>query len=498
MLREHRNLQTPLKQQFWQILPAVILLRLPLLLLPGAGRDEALYWYWAHHFELAYSPLLQIAIRLFEWLPLPDIWAIRLVSLVASGCSLWLLEQLLIRRKIKDVQRRWLLLALAVAPWQTYAGAILHPDMLLLATLLAFVYFSEKQGFTLAAISAGLAIWAKPSGILVIAIAILYWLVIDSNTSKLRIKRILLTLGTALPVAISANWQMVQGVLEFGKIGDQVSLLHVLPIQLLGIVVLGGPAMVYVAWRTITPFVSFFHRIFSEITQVQSLRWTLPMVISTAFFAAFGGAILITGQIKANWMLPAFVTLLLLWQNEFPIPWLKRLTLASLVLSIGFGLGFQLPGFAATIENRFPILGTSYSVQAGDHEARVSATSSWANRVQEYQALQPFAADVVQQWRANQPTQFPEWILSDDYGLATQLVFAWQQPQIPIFITGDLLFKHRLPENNSAIFKKPGLELTVLNESRINFPQLQEILTPIPLPHPYASGFVQLHFLSVN
>ena len=240
MLREHRNLQPPLKQQFWQILPAVILLRLPLLLLPGAGRDEALYWYWAHHFELAYSPLLQIAIRLFEWLPLPDIWAIRLVSLVASGCSLWLLEQLLIRRKIKDVQRRWLLLALAVAPWQTYAGAILHPDMLLLATLLAFVYFSEKQGFTLAAISAGLAIWAKPSGILVIAIAILYWLVIDSNTSKLRIKRILLTLGTALPVAISANWQMVQGVLEFGKIGDQVSLLHVLPIQLLGIVVLGG------------------------------------------------------------------------------------------------------------------------------------------------------------------------------------------------------------------------------------------------------------------
>ncbi|MCB0265314.1 MAG: glycosyltransferase family 39 protein, partial [Calditrichaeota bacterium] len=187
MLREHRNLQTPLKQQFWQILPAVILLRLPLLLLPGAGRDEALYWYWAHHFELAYSPLLQIAIRLFEWLPLPDIWAIRLVSLVASGCSLWLLEQLLIRRKIKDVQRRWLLLALAVAPWQTYAGAILHPDMLLLATLLAFVYFSEKQGFTLAAISAGLAIWAKPSGILVIAIAIIYWLVIDSNTSKLRI-----------------------------------------------------------------------------------------------------------------------------------------------------------------------------------------------------------------------------------------------------------------------------------------------------------------------
>ncbi|MEZ4764364.1 MAG: hypothetical protein R3C26_14650 [Calditrichia bacterium] len=47
--------------------------------------------------------------------------------------------------------------------------------------------------------------------------------------------------------------------------------------------------------------------------------------------------------------------------------------------------------------------------------------------------------------------------MSDDYGLATQLVFAWQQPQIPIFITGDLLFKHRLPEIITQ-FSKTGFK----------------------------------------
>ena len=47
------------------------ILRLFFLMLPGPGRDEAIYHYWAFHPEPAYSPLMQLAIRLFDLLRSP-------------------------------------------------------------------------------------------------------------------------------------------------------------------------------------------------------------------------------------------------------------------------------------------------------------------------------------------------------------------------------------------------------------------------------------------
>ncbi len=59
------------------VLSAVILMRLPLWLLPGPGRDEAAYHYWALHLEPPFAPLVQAVVAVFDLFEPFSLWSVR-------------------------------------------------------------------------------------------------------------------------------------------------------------------------------------------------------------------------------------------------------------------------------------------------------------------------------------------------------------------------------------------------------------------------------------
>lgn len=79
---------------------AALAIRMPLLFLPTPGRDEAAYFYWSRHFEPAYSFLMQVIVRVFQWLPVPDLFAMRLPALLMGILVIFWLDKLLLLRGV--------------------------------------------------------------------------------------------------------------------------------------------------------------------------------------------------------------------------------------------------------------------------------------------------------------------------------------------------------------------------------------------------------------
>ena len=209
----------------WLMLaPAALLLRLPLMLLPAAGRDEAAYYYWAYHNELAYSPLLQMAVWCADQLAfLPPTVRLRLPSLIGGILVLYVFDRLLV---VRGVSRggRWLAIsALAFTPWQAYAGAILHPDNLLLLFMFLTVLWARRGLLVPLALAAAAALWAKPTGLLVAVGAMLFLLfeMRPARTRPLIATAILIILS--LPVLLAFRPEMVTAMSEFGQIGGGLS-----------------------------------------------------------------------------------------------------------------------------------------------------------------------------------------------------------------------------------------------------------------------------------
>jgi hypothetical protein len=74
-------------------------------------------------------------------------------------------------------------------------------------------------------------------------------------------------------------------------------------------------------------------------------------------------------------------------------------------------------------------------------EARISATRTWAQRFREYQPMDHFTEGVARSWRAHCACEAPPaWIVSDDYGLAAQLAYAWDGATPRLCVPADPLF----------------------------------------------------------
>jgi|GEM_PF-5996436 len=420
-----------------------LLLRLPLILLPGAGRDEATYAYWAEHPELAYSPLLQLFVKLFSWTPLPDTVQLRFPSIIAGTLAILLLYRFLQHLQVNSLSRIAAVSALAFSPWMIYAGSILHPDMLLLSCILTFLIAAFEGKMLLASIFAGLAFWAKLSGLVVLPAAA-YMLWQNRGRSGLILMASCIVLALLIGAILSQlQPDLIMAIAEFGRMDPSIGVLKALLIQFGYILLLGGPAI----------FLGFMagiwqHREISEDYQrITNLQRYSTLVIF-AVFAAFGLAMIVTQQVKGNWLLPA---LLLLWPATRPKLFRPALIL-SLLCSIFIIIVFAFPGIVRDMEERLPLFEASYSIQAGTREARVSPTRSWSERSKEYQDLSEFANLLSEKV----DVQKADWLMCDDYGLAAQLIREWGRPDMQMVIPGDRLF-YRSEEqltNNKAL--EPG------------------------------------------
>lgn len=468
------------------LLALFVSLRLPLWLLPGPGRDEAAYHYWAHHPEPAFAPLLQLAVRVFE-LPFgPSLLALR-APVILLGLLLPLLHDLHLRRNRAPGSTRFFHAALLmVTPWQCFAGSILHPDAFLTAALLGLVLAARDGRVLLTAMFAALAAWSKPTGLLVLPIAA--WLLgkLDSDRPRRVFAARALVAAAALPFLTAVDPRLLDGIGQFGRVADDVSPARRVTTWLVGLLFLAGPVLPLLAG------VGIRERLRALRQGAPPLRREAHAVLSVSILliAVFCGAALFRGQFKGNWLLPAFVLLLPTHGQASPtVPVrLHRVLLGAglsltLLASILQATVLSNPRLAGELEARFAWAAHtvgSYSVQAGAREAEVSAASTWAERFAEYGDAREFARDVEFAWRrasapgadearkrgldsdgetgerigmekapgAAPPASGPGFsdtgalrcLISDDYGLAMQLHWYLGHDRIRVALPADGVF----------------------------------------------------------
>lgn len=455
-----------------------LLLRWPLLILPAPGRDEAAYHYWSTNPEPAYAVLLQALLWFADILPLPSLVTLRLPSVLAGLLVLYLFDRLLLYRNLDPRQRLFALLALALTPWQTYTGSIVHPDNLKLAALLAFVLAVVHKRPWLAALAAGLAVLAKPSGLLVLAVGIIFFAVEHLRHGSLPDRRhALLAVAIAAPAIVTLQPAMIGAISEYGRLDPELGFAQTITFSIMPAVLFGGPLLLLAA-----AYGLYHYAVERKATGSFGIERRLILLLALAFLLVFGGAALLRGQIKANWLLPALV---LLWPPRLPRIAAGTALVVTLMLSVAMVAVLHKPDFMDSIEQRVRSFADSYSLQAGERETRYPGIDTWSKRLREYQPVDGFATTLLASWQqASGQTAPPSWLVSDDYGLAAQVIFAWRQQRnnLPtrMVIPADGIFVGTMPAATTNELDGGVLILAVQQPPG-------EVWTRLPTPSPLLS-----------
>ena len=234
----------------------------------------------------------------------------------------------------------------------------------------------------------------------------------------------LLHLLLVSPILISLQPELLQGIAEFGRVAEGQSIWESLLLQLGGIFFLAPFGLPFAA------YLGLKERLGKEGASFRTdPEQMATLLVAGTMLLAFSGAILTSGQVKGNWILPALVILWPAVTRLGPHPLFSIGLPVSIIVSVSMTFAFANPPAMSWIEDRLPMIRDSYSFQAGMREARVSASRSWTHRFSEYQAIDNFADAVMNRWQ-NGANGKPAWIVSDDYGLAAKLIFALDDPEL--------------------------------------------------------------------
>ncbi len=271
-----------------------------------------------------------------------------------------------------DYRFRFLALVLfAFSPWQSNFGVMLNPDNFLLAAILLFLISIIKERYLLAAVFAGLAVLAKPTGVLIMPAAWYVFFISENLSLSRKWFYVMISLIFSTPVILSMKSEMLNAILEFGKMDQSISSPEALLLQLLLLIAGGGPLLVFYAIAGLKQ--KLRRQILSEHLNLEN-RATLA--ISIFMFLFYGAALIFNSQVKYNWLLPAVV---IFWPNNLA-PLKKAILVPGIVLSIGLGV-FQnvvkmKPKIITVAENAIPELRSTFTLKGGIREDRVSASHS--------------------------------------------------------------------------------------------------------------------------
>lgn len=371
---------------------AAFVMRLVLVLLPELGRDEAVYLYWTHHPRPDYAPLFQLQIllaRLISDAP----WFLRSTQVIFAGTSVWLFGQWLRERGTVPCAGA---AAIATMPWLVFAGGVLHPDGLFVTGLLVFALGLERKSAWPVAAGAAIAAGAKLTGLVALGVALI-WLARRRAWGPFLLAAVVALALTSLlePATFGAARDFARierGILfRFGLLFIEAALI--------GGVLLANP------------------------------RWRRGPVALTGLLlvGGFGLAAIVTGQVKANWILPG---LLLLWSGSMPRAVLVGFAFVATLLSGAMVAGYASPRLAGSAEAAVGRFLPAYSTTAGAREGRVASADSWADY------LAGFHSRI--EWPI--PSGACDEIISDDYGIACRLALACPSGVPAVVVPGDPLF----------------------------------------------------------
>jgi hypothetical protein len=458
------------------ILALALLMRGPLWTSSGPGRDEAAYHYWAHHPEPGFAPLVQAAVRFFEFSGSCSLLSLRAPVILLGILVLFLNDRRLLGSEASRASRLLALAVLAFTPWQSFVGSILHPDNFLLAAVLAFMIAAQRQRVFLMVLATWAAVLAKPTGVLMVPVA--WWLVGRVITARLLL--VLIPVGLFLTMDLN----LISGISEFGRLSDTLTPLSRLETGGWNLLYLGGPLLLAL------PVIGARQRwvlMRGKPGGDGALEARASLVTAGVFLAFFLAAALMRSQFKGNWMLPAFV---LLWPLHLPA-WPRPVWVIGLALTIMGGLGqaaiFRDPGLLETADQALADIrpGQKYSVHAGVREAQVSSSLTWKQHLLQYGDISPFCRQLAADWDSQAGTSQPlNWIVSDDYGLAAQVVWYLDRPDVRIVIPDDGIFYRTV----AAFLESPdpgGVMVLPVRKSPEKIWDELVIIGPLPpLTHP--------------
>ncbi|MDQ7064938.1 MAG: hypothetical protein Q9P90_11940, partial [candidate division KSB1 bacterium] len=257
----------------------------------------------------------------------------------------------------------------------------------------------------------------------------------------------------ASPVWLSLRPTMLAALSEFGRLPASMSPALMAGLGFGAVALLGGFLLPMAA-------INGMQRVLRGWRRRSRMAESLPaLALAGALLLVFLGAAVFNRQIKGNWILPALVLLAI--AGRWPMPrWAPWLVSAQLLVCVAMGWVMRHPPAIERLEGRFAGLAAWYAHQAGERDARLSLVRSWHQRMAEYRSLQPLATELLDalEREFGRPVR-PQWIVSDDYGLAAQLAFYWRAWSPRIIVPGDGLLVRSMPPPETE--RLPGESVVV-------------------------------------
>ncbi len=449
MLRSIRFLLTlaPLNTWGWSgLLVAISLIKLWSVTGVELGKDEAAYWYWSQHLDATYALVPFALIGLGHALYPGSEVVLRALSVGAGLAAAFLLYRLCRLHGLAPTSSRWATAAFVASHWIWHNSSFLHPDaFLVLFWLLALVFarLAQQQPqplyFAAMGVAAGLALLSKYSGALLMA-GLGLWLVLKLPKGHCRG---LLWYGIpAFLVSVPLLWaQWRTGFFlpatlgSLSRIADQVT--WRLPLFLVDPLLFVSPLLLWLLYRSFGAGLRQWHH-------PTGRPWHPGLITGLVVLGAFGFFALAKGQIKGNWILPAFLGL---WPRAFaalpaqgPRPRLLIvLLLTSLLHSLPVAWALRHPEDLGKLGSLLAPLDDSYVHLVASQDRPRESAYTWTQRLGDYHGWEDMAARLERELshRGLDPA-LP--LVSPHYGLTFALAYYSPHPR-PLFTVADPRFR---------------------------------------------------------
>ena len=371
------------------------------------GKDEAVYTYWGQHLDASYALLPFAVIGIFHGLAPGIEWVLRLGSILVGSLCLVLMFRFCGLFGLPRSMRLWATLALASSHWFWHTTSFLHPDGFLVACWMLVLLVARKAqcepspvAYVKIGVAAGMTLLCKYSGLFLVG-GLMLWIGFCTNHEKPDKERWRRLLWVSVPMFIIAS-PLIYTQLESGfylpmtlstlsQIDRSGNPLLRLLLFFANPLLFVSPILLYLLYRTLI-------RTAREVTTDRSLL--LPLLPALVLIGAFGLFALTRGQIKGNWILPAFLGLIPLTFKRLVLSSKSALLLGLLFLTasvqtLGIGTGLKFPALfahlGAATENR---LNATYRHLVAQPDLRREVAFTWTERLCEYWGWRNLAAEL--------------------------------------------------------------------------------------------------------
>ncbi len=491
------------------LLGAGALLKLWMVAEVELGKDEAAYWFWGQHLDATYALLPFSIFKLAHLLHPGSEWFLRLGSVLCGVASAVLIYHLCRRHGLERSLCLWATAIFATSHWIWHTTSYLHPDGFLVTCWLLALWLARRSIakpspalYAGMGTAAGLAMLSKYSGAF-LAMGLFIWLLATTPRPERARALLCYTLPGALVAAPLLYAQLSTGFFLPTTLGtlSQIASQPVwrLPLFLLDPLLFVSPLLLWLLCRA-------FARSLGQLRRQPSPELLLAVVPALLVLIAFGFFALYRGQIKGNWILPAFLGL---WPWAFErakLParhtrFMAATLLAGLLLTLPIGVALRYPALAQNLCEVLTseALNASYVHLVSAEDRQREPSYSWSERVGEYGGWQAMADDLEQVLaREGIPPSVP--LLSSQYGIVFAMAY-YDRTGRPCFTVDDPRFRFLTDFHEQAGPSLPDAALLMLRAGtplphslQLVFPRHQ-LLVSLPRTAPGCASMLYHVFL---